>query len=61
MAGAEWLDFTLADKGTGLTQLCAALGVELDQANTAAYIVTTRKGAIRSMPERGEVEALLGR
>lgn len=31
VAGAEWLDFTLADKGTGLTQLCAALGVELDQ------------------------------
>ena len=28
-------------------------------ANTAAYIVTTRKGAIRSMPERTEVEALL--
>ena len=29
-------------------------------ANTAAYLVTTRKGAIRSMPERAEVEALLG-
>ncbi len=28
-------------------------------ANAAAYIVTTRKGAICSMPERGEVEALL--
>ncbi len=28
-------------------------------ANTAAYIVTTRKGAIRSMPEREEVERLL--
>ena len=28
-------------------------------ANAAAYIVTTRKGAIRSMPERREVEALL--
>jgi fructokinase len=28
-------------------------------ANTAAYIVTTRKGAIRSMPEREEVEAIL--
>ena len=28
-------------------------------ANTAAYIVTTKKGAIRSMPERGQVEALL--
>lgn len=31
VAGAEWVDFTLADKGTGLTQLCAALGVGLDQ------------------------------
>ena len=28
-------------------------------ANAAAYIVTTRKGAIRSMPERDEVESLL--
>lgn len=28
-------------------------------ANTAAYIVTTRKGAIRAMPTRGEVLALL--
>jgi len=29
-------------------------------ANTAAYIVTTRKGALRSMPERAEVEKILG-
>ena len=28
-------------------------------ANTAAYIVTTRHGAIRSMPEKEEVEKLL--
>ncbi|MCR5135787.1 MAG: carbohydrate kinase [Oscillospiraceae bacterium] len=28
-------------------------------ANTAAYLVTTKKGAIRSMPERSEVEMLL--
>lgn len=28
-------------------------------ANTAAYIVTTRKGAIRAMPERAEVERLM--
>ncbi len=28
-------------------------------ANTAAYIVTTRKGAIRSMPEQKEVELIL--
>ena len=30
-------------------------------ANAAAYLVTTRKGAIRSMPERQEVEAVLGK
>ena len=28
-------------------------------ANTAAYIVTTRKGAIKSMPERSEIEEIL--
>lgn len=28
-------------------------------ANAAAYLVTTRKGAIRAMPEREEVEAIL--
>lgn len=27
VAGEKWLDFTLADKGTGLQKLCAALGV----------------------------------
>ena len=27
-------------------------------ANAAAYLVTTKKGAIRSMPTRGEVEAI---
>ena len=27
VAGERWLDFTLADKGTGVDQLCAALGV----------------------------------
>lgn len=30
-------------------------------ANTAAYIVTTRKGAIRAMPEKAEVCALIGK
>lgn len=30
-------------------------------ANTAAYIVTTRKGAIRAMPEKDEVWALIGK
>jgi fructokinase len=28
-------------------------------ANAAAYLVTTKKGAIRSMPEKYEVEAIL--
>lgn len=28
-------------------------------ANAAAYLITTRKGAIRSMPEKAEVEAIL--
>lgn len=31
VAGDEWLDFTLAEKGTGLTQLCAALGIGLEE------------------------------
>ena len=31
VAGEVWLDFTLEDKGKGLTQLCAALGIGLDQ------------------------------
>lgn len=30
-------------------------------ANTAAYIVTTRKGAIRAMPEKDEVLAVIGK
>ena len=36
------------------------LGELLTFANAAAAIVTTKKGAIRSMPERPEVEALIG-
>jgi fructokinase len=28
-------------------------------ANAAAYLVTTKKGAIKSMPERAQVEAIL--
>lgn len=35
------------------------LGELLTSANAAAAIVTTKKGAIRSMPEREEVEALI--
>ena len=31
VAGEKWLDFTLADKGTGLRSLCAALGVDLSE------------------------------
>ena len=37
----------------------ADLTAMLRFANTAAYIVTTKKGAIRSMPEREQVEDLL--
>ena len=29
VAGEVWLDFTLADKGSGLAQLCGGLGIEL--------------------------------
>ena len=53
------LNFVLGHGLDGLTE--ADLAEMLSFANTAAYLVTTRKGAIRSMPERGEVEALLGR
>lgn len=35
VAGAEWLDFTLADKGIGLRQLCGALNIPLE--NTLAF------------------------
>lgn len=31
LAGDTWLDFGLADKGTGLRQLCAALGIAPEQ------------------------------
>lgn len=31
VAGVPWLDFTLADKGTGIRQLCSALNVGLDE------------------------------
>jgi hypothetical protein len=34
VAGERWVDFTRADKGVGLTRLCAALGMDL--AETAA-------------------------
>ena len=51
------LNFVLDHGLNGLTE--AELTEMLRFANTAAYLVTTRKGAIRSMPERAEVEALL--
>ena len=54
---ASVLNFVLDHGLDGLTE--ADLTEMLRFANTAAYIVTTRKGAIRSMPERAEVEALL--
>lgn len=31
VAGEFWIDFTLADKGSGMTALCQALGVELSE------------------------------
>ncbi len=54
---ASVLNFVLDHGLDGLTE--SDLTEMLRFANTAAYLVTTRKGAIRSMPERAEVEALL--
>ena len=54
---ASVLDFVLEHGLDGLTR--EDLTDMLRFANAAAYLVTTRKGAIRSMPERAEVEALL--
>ena len=54
---ASVLNFVLDHGLDGLTE--ADLTEMLRFANTAAYLVTTRKGAIRSMPERDEVEKLL--
>ena len=51
------LNFVLDHGLEGLTE--DDLTAMLRFANTAAYLVTTRKGAIRSMPEREQVEALL--
>lgn len=31
VSGPVWLDFTQADKGTGLTQLCGSLGIDLSE------------------------------
>lgn len=51
------LNFVLERGADNLTE--GDLTNMLRFANAAAYIVTTRKGAIRSMPERDEVESLL--
>ena len=51
------LHFVLEHGLEGLTE--EALGSMLRFANAAAYLVTTKKGAIRSMPEKEQVEALL--
>ena len=52
------LNYVLDHGLDGLTE--SNLREMLRFANTAAYIVTTRKGAIRSMPEPEEVYAILG-
>ena len=54
---ASVLGFVLEHGLDGLSR--EDLSAMLRFANTAAYIVTTKKGAIRSMPEREQVEALL--
>ncbi len=54
---ASVLDFVLDHGLDGLTE--AELTAMLRFANAAAYLVTTKKGALRSMPEREQVEALL--
>lgn len=54
---ASVLSFLLENGITGLTP--EQRKDMLRFANAAAYIVTTRKGAIRAMPERDEVEQLL--
>lgn len=54
---ASVLNFVLENGITGLTP--EDRQAMLRFANAAAYLVTTRKGAIRSMPEREEVEAIL--
>ena len=51
------LNFVLDHGVEGLTE--DDLTKMLHFANTAAYLVPTKKGAIRSMPERAQVEELL--
>ncbi|MBR4551018.1 MAG: carbohydrate kinase [Oscillospiraceae bacterium] len=54
---ASVLNFVLEHGLDNLTE--SDLSAMLRFANTAAYLVTTKKGAIRSMPDRADVEALL--
>ena len=54
---ASVLNFILEHGLDGLNQ--DDLKQMLRFANAAAYLVTTKKGAIRSMPERSQVEAIL--
>lgn len=54
---ASVLGFVLANGVENLTE--GQLTEMLRFANAAAYLVTTKKGAIRSMPEKAEVEAIL--
>jgi len=56
---ASVLGFVLENGVENLTE--AQLTEMLRFANAAAYLVTTKKGAIRSMPERAAVEAILAR
>ncbi len=51
------LHYVLTHRLEGLTE--ENLREMLSFANAAAYLVTTKKGAIKSMPEQEEVEALL--
>ena len=53
------LNFVLDHGAEGLSE--AELHAMLRFANAAAYLVTTKKGALRSMPTRSSVEALLQR
>ena len=54
---ASVLDFVLEHGMDGLSR--EDLRSMLRFANAAAYLVTTRRGAIRSMPQRQQVEAIL--
>ena len=53
------LNFALEHGIKGLSE--SDLAEMLRFANAAAYLVTTKKGAIRSMPERAQVEEILNR